>query len=207
MVYFRFGEDSYLRIDSRVTSSLFHRLFYQNAIKMMSNENPSGDIPDADRYRRLLVLCVIVSLASAIKRFFVGLMQGRRLYIRYGEDLSRVMGRALLISKVGKLARDIEAFRLRFNNFDFNVCTYDGSAADDASKSTSSDAQGLNAAPLTPGFYSASNSKKARLIELLGEWEEPEVLEASEVISFVYLFRSTQVRRGQDWHDICLLVV
>lgn len=148
---------------------------------MMSNENPSGDIPDADRYRRLLVLCVIVSLATAIKRFIVGLMQGRRLYVRYGEDLSRVMGRALLISKVGKLARDIEAFRLRFNNFDFNVCTYDTSTADDGSKSTSSDAHGPSTGPLTPGFYAASNSKKARLVELLGEWEEPEVLDANEV--------------------------
>lgn len=169
---------------------------------MMNNENPSGDIPDADRYRRLLVLCVIVSLATAIKRFVIGLMQGRRLYIRYGEDLSRVMGRALFISKVGKLARDIEAFRLRFNNFDFNVCTYD-TAADDGSKSTSSDAHGLNTGPLTPGFYAASNSKKARVVELLGEWEEPEVLDANEV-TFEFSLLSS-VASGSGLTCICLL--
>jgi hypothetical protein len=195
VVYFKLFEIDLVVSTHTSRLCLFLRLFYQTAIKMMNNENPSGNIPYSDRYRRLLVLCVIISGAAAIKRFVVGLMQGRRLYTRYGEDLSRAMGRALLISKVGKLARDIEAFRLRFSNFDFSVCAYDASAEDDGLGSTSSDPQGLNAAPLTPGFYSASNSKKARLVELLGEWEEPEVLEASEV-SFVWLLKYSN--GGQD---------
>jgi hypothetical protein len=137
---------------------------------MMSNENPSGNIPESDWYRRLLIVCVVVAVTTAVKRFYIGLMQGRRLYIRYGEDLSRIMERALLISKVGKLARDIETFRLRFENFDLKVASYD----------TEDEPQGANAGQLNPAVFHAA-SKKARLSELLGEWEEPDIENEDEV--------------------------
>jgi hypothetical protein len=71
---------------------------------MFSKDNPSGDIPDASWYQTLLILCIVIPFLVAVKRYYTGLAQGRRLYNRYGEELSRVMERVLFINKVGKLA-------------------------------------------------------------------------------------------------------
>jgi hypothetical protein len=137
---------------------------------MMNHENPSGNIPHSAGYRRFLIVCLIYSVVTALKRLYLGLTQGRRLYSRYGEDLSRVMENALLISKVGKLARDIETRRLRFENFDLKVDRYD----------IEDEPQEAKTAQLDPAVFLAA-STRARLSELLGEWEEPDVENEAEV--------------------------
>jgi hypothetical protein len=151
---------------------------------MFSKDNPSGDIPGSSWYRNLLVLCVVIPLLVTVKRYYMGLAQGRRLYNRYGEELSRVMVRALFINKVGKLARDIESLGLRFENFDFTVTDYQRVNSAERSPDSSGDSPNIpresrGADPMMQGLYNVSI--KARLNELLGEWEEPESARDREV--------------------------
>jgi hypothetical protein len=151
---------------------------------MFSKDNPSGNIPDASWYRTLLILCVVLPFLVAVKRYYTGLAQGRRLYNRYGEELSRVMERALFINKVGKLARDIENLGLRFENFDFKVAEYQranlpGQSPDSNGDSPNNLRDPRDADPMIQELYHASI--KARLNELLGEWEEPESARDKEV--------------------------
>jgi hypothetical protein len=160
------------------------RLFYQDAIRMFSKDNPSGDIPDASWYQTLLILCIVIPFLVAVKRYYTGLAQGRRLYNRYGEELSRVMERVLFINKVGKLARDIESLGLRFENFDFEVADYQRGNSAERSPDSSGDSPNIplesrGADPMVQGLYNVSI--KARLNELLGEWEEPESARDREV--------------------------
>lgn len=144
------------------------RLFYQNAIGMFNNSNPSGGMPETGWYQTLLILSVTVSFVVAVKRFYLGLVQGKQTYIRYGDELARIMKRALMINQVGRLARDIEMSQLRFDNFDLKVASFD--SGDETSVDANlADDTGHH---LLSGI--ARGSKKARLNELLGAWEEPE---------------------------------
>jgi hypothetical protein len=57
-----------------------HWLHWQDAIWMCNARNPSGNITNDDLYFRALVLAVLVSLVTAMKRFWVGLYLGKQTF-------------------------------------------------------------------------------------------------------------------------------
>jgi hypothetical protein len=167
---------------------------------MFSILNPSGNVPDSSWYRTLLIVCAIVPVLVTAKRYYTGILQGRRLYNRYGEELSRVMERTLLINKVGKLARDIETMGLRFDNFDFRVDDYQRTESTELEPSPQEepglddeDEDGTAGLDLfKQGFF--NTSMRAKLNELLGEWEEPES-ERDKEVSVVW----STLSPAQNW--------
>ena len=97
------------------------------------------------------------------------------------------MERTLLINKVGKLARDIETMGLRFDNFNFKVDSYqradstelEPSSQEKPATENEDDDEHSGLALFKEGFY--NTSMRAKLNELLGEWEEPESERDKEV--------------------------
>ncbi|KAL7557212.1 hypothetical protein ACA910_001280 [Epithemia clementina (nom. ined.)] len=82
-----------------------HWLYWQNEIKVFTAENPSGDIPNSDTYRDVLITMFVVAVAVSIKRYFIGLHLGRRLYLRFNDRLIVLMEEIALISELALWAR------------------------------------------------------------------------------------------------------
>lgn len=120
-------------------------------------------------------------------------MQGKRVFATYGEEVAKIMKKVLLISQVGILAKDIEIKAMtmekrhesaleREDNIwekveEFVHTDEDGGlgAGDDgASKGTVLDDAVLdsNARDELTGDF--SQSQQMKIIELLGQWEDPE---------------------------------
>jgi hypothetical protein len=59
---------------------LWIRLFYQNAIGMFNEANPSGGVTSSNEYQTVLIVAIVVSFVVAVKRFWLGLVQGKRTY-------------------------------------------------------------------------------------------------------------------------------
>ena len=57
-----------------------HWLYWQDAIGMFNDENPSGTVATADWFRRIIAVMIIVALSVSFKRYLLGLHLGVRLY-------------------------------------------------------------------------------------------------------------------------------
>ena len=57
-----------------------HWLFYQHTFKMLSEENPAGNITNSWWNYRILETALVLGIAAGMKRFLVGLYLGRRMY-------------------------------------------------------------------------------------------------------------------------------
>ena len=57
-----------------------HWLFWQAPIGLFNEQNPSGAVPSTSEYQGVLIVAVVVSFIVAVKRFWLGLLQGRRTY-------------------------------------------------------------------------------------------------------------------------------
>jgi hypothetical protein len=106
-----------------------HWGYWQSAIELFNETNPSGNDVASVWNRRVLFIALFVSLASALKRFIMGLYLGRQTFGKnflpnlplrkikklkcvlllypghYGEKLAKVMSKMLLVSQVAHLAR------------------------------------------------------------------------------------------------------
>ncbi|KAL7557213.1 hypothetical protein ACA910_001281 [Epithemia clementina (nom. ined.)] len=82
-----------------------HWLYWQDYIKLFTNENPSGDIPSSEFYRHVLITMVVVAVSVSVKRNILSLHLGRRLYLRFNERLTELMEEIALISELALWAR------------------------------------------------------------------------------------------------------
>jgi hypothetical protein len=106
-----------------------HWGYGQSAIELFNETNPSGIDAASVWNRRVLFIALFVSLASALKRFILGLYLGRQTFGKkflpnlplrkikklkcvlflypghYGEKLAKVMSKMLLVSQIAHLAR------------------------------------------------------------------------------------------------------
>jgi hypothetical protein len=85
-----------------------HWLFWQNAIPLLNESNPSGHIVDSLWYHRILSIAICISAVVAVKRFIIGIFFGKKTFQQYSDKLATVMGKIILISQVAHLAQDIE---------------------------------------------------------------------------------------------------
>lgn len=155
-----------------------HWLFWQSLMGMFNEANPSGSVPSSSEYQGVLIVAVVVSFVVAVKRFWLGLVQGRRTYRRYGEDLAKVMKKALRVGQVGALARDIEESDLCMEEFslllgnEFQDAQTKGAKFENSRPPSADSVQEGPRKSLISGVE--ASSRKAILDELLGAWEEPE---------------------------------
>ena len=177
-----------------------HWLYYQNLIDLFNEENSAGRVLEQDSYRDLLTMVLVVTIADAMKRFFLGLWYGQGVYRRYGKDLAAVMRKALLIQKVAALvvSRDFlsKAQQVRV---DHALMLKQQESKEDAAGSTTVDPSKLlidNTHTKDDNIYYTGTGEltphqKVKIAELLGEWEEPitderktETASISAVVSF-----------------------
>jgi hypothetical protein len=173
-----------------------HWCFWQNSIDLFNEKNPSGRVVDGATYQTILKIAFSVSVVVAVKRFVVGLYLGRQTFSHYGQDLAKVMNKMVLVSEVAGLAKSIEKGKAKKDET-INVPAESGeqmrdiafatSAADDdnminVSSNLLSDDKSLEDRtekvirtdrrdPLTGKLDS---TEKAKLMDLLGRWEEPD---------------------------------
>jgi hypothetical protein len=184
------------------------RLFYQDAVGMFNEKNPSGGVTSSQEYQTVLIVAVVVAFVVAVKRFWLGLVQGKRTYRtlqywteiflvhvdschlnfsftgRYGEELAKVMKKALWVGQVASLARDIEDTDLLIEDFTLHVSNEfleeaDGDNGEPTSPKNATDRQEEFRRNLISGVD--SSTRKAVLDELLGAWEEPETQREKDV--------------------------
>eukprot|EP00522_Entomoneis_paludosa_P004385 CAMPEP_0172472406 /NCGR_PEP_ID=MMETSP1065-20121228/68320_1 /TAXON_ID=265537 /ORGANISM="Amphiprora paludosa, Strain CCMP125" /LENGTH=536 /DNA_ID=CAMNT_0013230541 /DNA_START=176 /DNA_END=1782 /DNA_ORIENTATION=- len=82
-----------------------HWLYWQDTLEIFTDVNPSGNVTTADAYKALIVLAIIIPLLVTLKRHFVGLHLGARLYLRYNDRLNETLKEVLLVSELSMWAR------------------------------------------------------------------------------------------------------
>jgi hypothetical protein len=136
-----------------------------------------------------------VSAVVAVKRFWVGFWFGKKTFHRYAEDLTTVMKKSLLIGQVAGLARDKESLGYELEDLGLEVGQYevnDDTNEDDASKTSlnagdtvKSPLQNFGPSTSTGGGglmqqATLSSFQKVRINELLGAWEEPDIVNGKD---------------------------
>lgn len=171
-----------------------HWLFWQDVIRLFGKENPAGTILVSAEYKALLIVSIVISFMVVVKRCWVGLFLGRQTFgkcllapnqlpnlrashetERYGDDLAKVMKKSVLIGQVATLARDIEKSNIDLCDFgvvDSSQYVLDETASGQSTRNLSAD-DGMRGNILAGMDLS---SRRARVAELLGEWDEPEML-------------------------------
>jgi hypothetical protein len=185
-----------------------HWLFFQDYFEVFTDLNPSGQVTSNDRYKGILILAICAGTAIALKRFVIGLRFGKTSYRRYSEKLANVLRQVLLVSKVSKSAlfqvsdiakvkkvQALEEWLHAGESQEETVISDDAQDSGDGLKkpsldqrSTSDQTSGSNMNPLT-------DSQNIKITELLGEWEEIEIGDESQVedpsLSAIVQFRAS----------------
>jgi hypothetical protein len=171
-------------------------LYWQDAIELFNESNPSGGVTSLEFYRNLLTLAVIVGVLVSVKRFWIGLIIGRNTYSRYAGDLAAVMEKVLLVGQVAELARDVEHYGYRLSDFqldheffketigkedDLNVTCVESPTHGSQSSGRHDDFKvGQERVFGLQKDYSGS-AMKVKINMLLGEWEEPTEIRRCDV--------------------------
>jgi hypothetical protein len=174
-----------------------HWMFWQGAIDMFNDTNPSGGIPSSASYQRLLITAILVGITVSLKRFWVGLLLGRQTYHRYATDLAALMKKVLLIGQLAALAKDIEYYGYKLSDFGLqqhDVLTrsmnYDVEDENEEElsrpslkKSNSLGALSLVGSEQVFGLKKdfSGSSTRIKIEKLLGAWEEPKEIRNSDV--------------------------
>eukprot|EP00934_Nitzschia_sp_Nitz4_P000767 Nitzschia sp. Nitz4//scaffold126_size65214//36226//39877//NITZ4_006159-RA/size65214-processed-gene-0.40-mRNA-1//-1//CDS//3329534698//767//frame0 len=177
-----------------------HWLYFQNAIDLFNEGNPDGGLVSSSRNDTILGIATGLSLAVAIKRFWMGIFLGKKTYHQYSDKLADAMKRMLLTAQVAALSRQIVTSQGRTQlqmreNIIFNALTEekingmmhvaaddmsdtnaDESVSNTAGGSLSRDGLVIDPADRSPLTGKLSQHQKNRIVRLLGEWEEPSVL-------------------------------
>lgn len=166
---------------------------WQNYLTIFTQANPSGGIPAEPLYRRVLIMAVIVGFVVSIKRVWIGVLLGKKIYRNYSEDLAKLMKKLLLLGKVAFVARDLarhyahhstDVRNLTIKKYGFSEEQYFGllrSSSDDDLLKQNVDESVEDDLNELPGRIIESNdpaqltqAERNRIDEYLGAWEEPE---------------------------------
>jgi len=172
-----------------------HWMHFQNWVSLFNESNPDGNLSYSTWNHRVLGLATGISLAVAIKRFWIAIFLGRQTYYRYSDQLAILLSKMLLISEVAALSgqaarnkRDTNAAR-SFTGDEMGELMND--AYDDESRAASADhgdslgvtaMTGLDATKqiivvdpddCNPYTGRLSGVQRNRITRLLGAWEEP----------------------------------
>lgn len=82
-----------------------HWLYFQETIDIFNETNPSGLVTDSIWNTRALTIAVTVSAVVAIKRLWLGLYLGKKLFANYAEDLAKVVKKMVVLYDVAALGR------------------------------------------------------------------------------------------------------
>ncbi|KAL3935448.1 MAG: hypothetical protein SGBAC_009032, partial [Bacillariaceae sp.] len=161
------------------------------SIDLVNDSNPSGDVVQSAWNGRVLFIALFFSIATTLKRFFVGLYLGRQTFVHYGPKLAKVMGKILVVSKVAYLAKKIkkssssrsenitENVRARYADKYADMRPNDSDSASDVSFAESTMRSGgtgertLDMNKMDPLTGRLDNLEREKLMQLLGRWEEP----------------------------------
>lgn len=193
-----------------------HWGYWQHFVDLFNESNPSGNVVDSDKNRRMLAVVISLGAVVAVKRFWLGLHQGKATFTQFSDRLTLVMGQILLISEVASLGRDFERAALSNNKASGRTSSMhseldhkrlskfissmhvDDSSADGLTTSQSVDDDEIDMiidpSDRHPITGSLSSIQKARISQLLGMWEEPKV--AEKKMEYVSVNALLQFRRA-----------
>jgi len=192
-----------------------HWLFWQKTVGLCNASNPSGTVVDSTWNHRILAIVVSVSAAVAVKRFLLGLYLGKKTFLQYSDKLAAIMRKILLISEVAYLSRDIAIVAKKKGErglLTSSIISRDNLEglllnADETENSTDSprNYRSDRSAVMTTNARTApvvdaedrssltgklNQAQKARIVQLLGAWEEPSTTEIVDVrMSFLSRWR------------------
>jgi hypothetical protein len=164
----------------------------------MNFRNPSGDVASHEKYLKVLLSVIVVSLADATRRAVLGQIFGKRVVHNYRDDLGRLMRKLILMSELAHCSLQMgDKHSERNSKFspsggvyvgNYESTTLDmglahgleglGSVQQVGDSFDYSDAQSANSKET--GRLAAS--EKLEIIELLEEWEEPELKATEEEV-------------------------
>jgi hypothetical protein len=81
-----------------------HWLHFQKWVGLFNESNPDGNLISSEWNHRILALATGISLAVAIKRFWIAMFLGRQTYHRYSDKLATLMAKMVLIGEVAALS-------------------------------------------------------------------------------------------------------
>jgi hypothetical protein len=177
-----------------------HWLFYQEAIDMFNDNNPSGSVLSEDRYRTILIFGLVIGFVVTLKRFLVGLKFGQNTYIRYSEKLSSILKDCLLVSKVAHFATFTPNAAmqsiLRKNVIPLDLTSYyppstRGLVQEDDGRPKLADLKQQHGVPSSINF---SESEKNEIMDLLSNWEDFDIVDRDTEppsISSIVQFRAS----------------
>lgn len=168
---------------------------------MLNESNPAGTITESRMNFMILICALGLGFAVTMKRIWLGNHFGKRTYQNYGDQLAAVMQKILLISDVSNFAKKVsvgggqssarqfmDSEALQSLQFDAHGVTL----ADDEASGESSIASGSTKTSRNPDKVfdsgrrdaltgSLSSSQKVKVIQLLENWDEPELADKKPV--------------------------
>lgn len=170
-----------------------HWLYWQDVIALFNRANPAGNVTHSKNYLKILALAMGVGAVVAVKRFYMGLTLGKSTYVRYAQDLERLMKKILLVSQIAYLARQIEKDNIAVEDLNIQADIVDGETDDLSKESPLKESMKSMRSHALLKDGEITESKKFRINELLGEWEEPEATKTAIVRKCAVLhYRSAQ---------------
>lgn len=85
-----------------------HWLFWQDFMPMFNASNPSGTFIHSVSYMRILLAMLFLGITTSLKRLWVSTSRGRRLYLRYNDELEILLAKILIVAEVAGLGRQLE---------------------------------------------------------------------------------------------------
>eukprot|EP00536_Pseudo-nitzschia_multiseries_P009481 jgi/Psemu1/325666/estExt_fgenesh1_pg.C_2640022 len=85
-----------------------HWGYWQDYIELFNECNSSGNIIAHSMNIKLQLIALALSVIVSVKRLLIGFRQGRKTFLHYAEELSKLMKKILLISEVSNLAIQLE---------------------------------------------------------------------------------------------------
>jgi len=178
-----------------------HWLYWQDLWGLFNNDNPSGEVTNSHQFYVLCAVAVGVGLSVSLKRLLVSVLLGRQTFANYSQQLAKLMTKMLQISEVAGLAKEIEKqymYDLKFgsstraqernmsnDNLQGLVAAADAedlgedvSVLDNTLKSgvglgDEDNERVVDTDDIDPYTGKLNYSQRARIRDLLGQWEEP----------------------------------
>lgn len=166
-----------------------HWLYFQDSLDIFNETNPSGNFVNDKGYYRVLLIVICVGPIVTLKRLYLGLFLGRKSFATYAEDLARVMRKVLLVTQIASLSRYndfAEAGRMSLIDQDQLQSILERTNDQENTSNRTNDTKRSKrflAQPSVPLLLNPANrdkatggltkAQKAKIAELLGDWEEP----------------------------------
>ena len=170
-----------------------HWLFWQDHINLCNRSNPAGDVTSRITFHRLNVLCIVLGVASTIRRYWMAYYLARRLHARYNESVCRLVDKLTILMEVSELAlvprpRCDETMAILPKQSDgVGMHTTSGIAMQSprpirhAASMRSSISE--NDSSKIPGLDVISQGTEARLFPYLDDWDEPPSVNKLDTVS------------------------